>query len=106
MYLPSSLGIVLLASSVMAKHCQNFSVPVKVCARNGIFNVPTLRFNHDATTFFANVTNPAGNFSNEVLLEYQTIKETYDISGKFCQPDHGHTTTVQFLTHGIGFDKR
>lgn len=107
MYLPSSLIFVLLASPVLAKHCQDFLVPVNVVARNGIFNVPTLRYNHDATTFFANFTNPAGNFSNEVLLGYQTISNTYNISVKFCRPNagFGHDPTVQFLTHGIGFDK-
>ena len=108
MYLPSSLIFPLLASLVSAKHCQTFSVPVTVLARNGVFNVPTLRNNHDATTFFANFTNPAGNFSNEVLLGYQTINHTYDISVKFCRPNAGYgpDPTVQFLTHGIGFDKK
>lgn len=107
MYLPSLVASALLASSVVAKHCQDFSVPVTLCARNGAFNVPTLQDNHDATTFFANFTNPGGNFSNEVLLGYRTIDRTYDISVKFCQPDtgFGQDPTVQFLTHGIGFDK-
>ena len=108
MYLPSSLIFALLAPLVSAKHCQSFSVPVAVLARNGVFNVPTLRNNHDATTFFTNFTNPAGNFSNEVLLGYQTIEHTYDISVKFCRPNAGYgpDPTVQFLTHGIGFDKK
>lgn len=107
MYLPSSLALAVLVSSVVAKHCQSFSVPVTLCARNGIFNVPPLHYNRDATTFFANFTNPAGNFSNEVLLGYQTIDSTYEISVKFCRPDAGYgaAPTVQFLTHGIGFDK-
>ena len=107
MYLPLSLAFTLLASSAIAKHCQTFSVPVTVLARNGVFNVPTLHTNHDVTTFFANVTNPTGNFSNEVLLGYQTINNTYAISVKFCRPDAGlgKRPTVQFLTHGIGFDK-
>lgn len=107
MYLPSLLVSGLLATWVVAKHCQNFSVPVTVSARNGIFNVPTLHDNHDATTFIAKFTNPGGNFSNEVLLGYQTINKTYNISVKFCHPDSGYrmNSTVQFLTHGIGFDK-
>lgn len=107
MYLPSLLASALLTTSVAAKYCQNFSVPVTLSARNGIFNVPTLLDNDDATTFIANFTKPGGNFSNEVLLGYQTISKTYDISVKFCQPDTGcgSDPTVQFLTHGIGFDK-
>ena len=107
MGLPSLLACTLLATSVLAKHCQNFSVPVTLCARNGIFDVPTLRNNHDATIFIADFTNPKGNFSDEVLLGYQTIHNTYEISVKFCRPDagYGKDPTVQFLTHGIGFDK-
>lgn len=110
MSLPSLLAC-LLATSALAKHCQDFSVPVTLCARNGVFNVSTLRNNHDATIFIADFTNPKGNFSDEVLLGYQTIDQTYEISVKFCQPDAGHgknsteNSTVQFLTHGIGFDK-
>ena len=107
MYLPSLVASALLTTTVAAKRCQNFSVPVTLSARNGIFNVPTLLDNDDATTFTANFTKPGGNFSNEVLLGYQTISNTYDISVKFCQPDAGGgpDPTVQFLTHGIGFDK-
>ena len=108
MHLPSSLALAVLASSVTAKQCQTFLVPVTLCARNAIFNVPPLHYNRDATTFFKNFLNPAGNFSNEVLLEYQTVDSTYEISVKFCRPDEGYgaAATVQFLTHGIGFDKR
>lgn len=107
MYLPSLFASALVTTSVVAKQCQNFSVPVTVCARNGVFNVPTLRDNHDATTFIANFTEPGRNFSSEVLLGYQTINNTYNISVKFCQPDagYGKDPTIQFLTHGIGFDK-
>ncbi|CAF9903795.1 MAG: hypothetical protein ALECFALPRED_002982 [Alectoria fallacina] len=105
MLIPSLLASTLVATSVVAKHCQNLSVPVTIRARNGVFNVATLRDNHDATTFFANFTKPKANFSNEVLLGYQTIDNTYDISVKFCQPDTGYGQTVQLLTHGIGFDK-
>ena len=107
MYLPFLLAYAFLTTSVLAKYCQNFSVPVTVHARNGIFNVPPLRDNQDASTFFANFTKPGGNFSNEILLGYQTINKTYDISVKFCRPDtgYGRNSSVQFLTHGIGFDK-
>ena len=100
MLIPSLLASTLVATSVVAKHCQNLSVPVTIRARNGVFNVATLRDNHDATTFFANFTKPKANFSNEVLLGYQTIDNTYDISVKFCQPDTGYGQTVQLLTHG------
>lgn len=97
----------LLASPIAAKKCQNISIPVTLSARNGIFNLPILEINLDATTFIQKLNNIGGNFSNEVLTDYQTIDNTYDISAKFCSPDtgSGSNPTVQFLTHGVGFDK-
>lgn len=69
------------------------------CARNRVLDVVTLRDNHHATVFFVNLTNPRGNFSNEVLLGYQTIRKTYDISVKFCRPDTGYGQNLQFFIH-------
>ncbi|KAL8690492.1 MAG: hypothetical protein Q9218_004068 [Villophora microphyllina] len=107
MYFALLVASVSLAGSVAAKQCQNFSVPVSVSARNGVFNIPNLQGNADATTFAQNVTSIRGNFTKEALLGYATISGTYDISVKFCKPDteNGTNPTVQVLTHGLGFDK-
>ncbi|KAA6410673.1 MAG: alpha beta-hydrolase [Lasallia pustulata] len=96
-----------IAAPVLAKQCINITVPVDISARNGVFNLPTLETNTDATTFALNFTNIRGNFTEESLLGYTTVTGTYEISAKFCKPDNvtGKTPTVQFLTHGLGFDK-
>ncbi|KAL8699297.1 MAG: hypothetical protein Q9201_006082 [Fulgogasparrea decipioides] len=97
----------VLASLVTAKQCLNFTVPVSISARNGIFNIPTLQGNADATTFAQNLTSIRGNFTEEALLDYATVSGIYDMSVKFCKPDveNGTNPTVQILTHGLGFDK-
>ena len=96
-----------LAGSVAAKQCLNMTIPVSISARNGVFNIPTLQGNADATTFAQNLTSIGGNFTQEVLLSYATVVGEYDISVKFCKPDaaKGTSPTVQVLTHGLGFDK-
>ncbi|KAL8729722.1 MAG: hypothetical protein Q9166_004550 [cf. Caloplaca sp. 2 TL-2023] len=97
----------VLAGSVAAKQCLNITVPVSISARNGVFNIPTLQGNADATTFAQNLTSIRGNFTQEALLDYATVTGEYDISVKFCKPDteNGINPTVQILTHGLGFDK-
>lgn len=107
MYLSLLVTSLAFAGSVTAKQCQNFTVPVCISARNGVFNIPTLQGNADATTFAQNLTSIRGNFTQEALLGYATVSGTYNISAKFCKPDvaNGTRPTVQVLTHGLGFDK-
>ena len=96
-----------LAGSTVAKKCMNFTIPVQIDARTGVFNIPTLKGNLDATTFAQNLTRIGGNFTNEALIGYKSNKGRYHISAKFCTPDNDKSKnpTVQVLTHGIGFDK-
>ncbi|KAI4204176.1 MAG: hypothetical protein LQ350_001367 [Teloschistes chrysophthalmus] len=107
MYFSLLAASLTFAGSVAAKQCQNLTVPVCISARNGVFNLPTLQGNADATTFAQNLTSIRGNFTKEVLLDYATVSGTYNISAKFCKPDveNGTNPTVQVLTHGLGFDK-
>ncbi|KAL8645074.1 MAG: hypothetical protein Q9226_007466 [Calogaya cf. arnoldii] len=97
----------VLIGSVAAKQCLNITVPVSISARNGVFNIPTLQGNADATTFAQNLTSIRGNFTQEALLGYETVAGQYDVNVKFCKPDaeNGTNPTVQVLTHGLGFDK-
>lgn len=107
MYGSIFLATWLLAGSVAAKQCVNITVPVSIFARQGVFDIPIFQGNLDATTFAQNFTNIRGNFTEESLTGYATVTGDYHISAKFCKPDvaKGVNPTVQFLTHGIGFDK-
>lgn len=102
----SALALFVLAGSVAAKTCMNMSVPVTISARTGVFNIAVPQTNLDATTFAQNQTQQGRNFTETALLGYATTAGTYNISAEFCMPSSTNTTTtVQILTHGIGFDK-
>lgn len=107
MVLSSVVALAFVAGGALAKKCINITVPVEISARNGVFNLPMLQSNLDATTFSQNFTNIRANFSQAALLDYATVTGSYSISAKFCTPDNDKSTnpTVQVLTHGIGFDK-
>ncbi len=107
MFQLSLLAISLLASSAAAKLCVNVTIPASISARQGVFNVPALAGNLDATTFAQNYTSIKANFTEESLTGFATITGEYNISAQFCKPDvmNGTNPTVQVLTHGIGFDK-
>lgn len=103
---PAALGVVTrgLSTREASKQCTNMTIPVTLAARNAVFNIPTLSNNLDATTFFQNVSNIGGNFTEESLVEYRDETGTYNISAQYCT-NGSDPTTLLFLTHGIGFDK-
>lgn len=37
--------------------------------------------------------------------QYDTIQKSYHVAATYCEPDSGPSSTVQLLTHGIGFDR-
>lgn len=90
-----------------AKVCTNVTVPVNIMARQGVFDVPEIASNLDATIFALNFTKQGTNFTDIALRGYQTVTGQYNISAKYCKPDNvtSSNPTVQVLTHGIGFDK-
>lgn len=90
-----------------AKVCTNVTVPVNIMARQGVFDVPEIASNYDATVFALNFTKQGTNFTDVALRGYQTVQGMYNISAKYCKPDNDNSAnpTVQVLSHGIGFDK-
>ncbi|KAF2096643.1 hypothetical protein NA57DRAFT_42337 [Rhizodiscina lignyota] len=103
------LYLLLASYSLLAagKQCANVTVPVNIQARQALFNVPALHGNADATYFAQLFTNIGRNYTDDALAGYQSVTGTYEISAKFCHPDRGTggNGTVQFLIHGMGFDK-
>lgn len=86
-----------------AKQCINVIVPVDIQARQGIFNVPELWNNADATWFAQNFTSIGRNFTDDVLVGYRTVTGAYNNSARFCGPDSGigANAILQFSTHGM-----
>jgi pimeloyl-ACP methyl ester carboxylesterase len=105
--LTSIYVIAALTAAASAKHCINATVPVNVQAINGIFDISVPQTNLDVTTFISNLAQQGRNYTASITSGYKSISKTYDISTQFCIPSHGlqSNTTVQVLTHGVGFDK-
>jgi hypothetical protein len=110
MYRISLLVVAALLSFAEAKICTNFTIPVEVSSRAAIFgNVPPPVDLAAVTRFALDFTRQGSNYTDEAVTGYATISETFNISAKFCRPNNSPARTeipvVQFLTHGIGFDK-
>lgn len=105
----SLLSIALLAGSAAAKQCTNFTVPVTISARTGVFgNSATIDTSLDATTFTQNMTRQGQNYTELAFTGFRTTEGTYNISATYCVPSFSNASgihAVQLLTHGIGFDK-
>ena len=100
--------LVALAGSAVARNCVNLTIPIDISSRNGVFNIDVPQTNLDATTFIQNTTQQGRNFTETALSGYRTVSGSYKISAQFCTPSEAQnasTSTVQILTHGIGFDK-
>lgn len=110
MYLSSVTALALLLAPAAAKTCVNQTIPIQVSARQAIFDLAVPQTSLEATDFILNVTQQGRNFTNTVLTGYNTTIGTYNISTQFCLPSSNGTnatspSTLQILTHGIGFDK-
>ncbi|ORY04681.1 Alpha/Beta hydrolase protein [Clohesyomyces aquaticus] len=103
----AALSIVsLLAGFAAARNCANLTIPVSISARQGLFKDVPFEGNLDATTFSQNFNNIGQNYSQVLLQGYQTLTGNYKIAAQFCVPEAGSkTSTIQLLSHGIGFDK-
>jgi len=100
--------LVALAAPAIARNCVNLTVPINISSRNAVFNLDVPQTNLDATTFIQNNTQQGHNFTDTALTGYATVSGSYKISARFCAPSEAQTvssSTVQILTHGIGFDK-
>ncbi|KAJ4423307.1 hypothetical protein N0V82_002034 [Gnomoniopsis sp. IMI 355080] len=100
--LSAILGLAVLSS---ARKCQNMTVEVPVDARNAVFNLSAPTSNIEVTNFVLNLAQQGNNYSSTILSGYESIKNTYQIAATYCEPDSGPSTTLQLLTHGIGFDR-
>jgi hypothetical protein len=100
-----SLIPVLLAGFAAARTCSNITIPISISARQGRYrNVPA-ETNLDAGAFAISMTQQGGNLSKTLLEDFQTVTGDYSIAATFCQPDSGAGSTIQLLSHGIGFDR-
>ena len=86
------------------RNCVNFTIPVSISARQGLFPDIPAKANLEVTDFAQKFVQQGRNYTATILKDYQTVKGDYDISAQYCYPDKVGST-IQILTHGIGFDK-
>lgn len=105
----SSTGVILvlaaLSSANPGRQCIDMTIEVPVVARNAVFNLTAPKNNIEVTNFVLEQTRQGHDFTNEVLTGYSTIEDTYHVAATYCEPQSGPSSTVQLLTHGIGFDR-
>lgn len=111
------LGVLLLAGSAAAgvvnpvdgtlgkgRTCKEFTIPIRISARLGVFPEIPAKGNLEVTAFSENFAQQGRNYSASILQGYKTVGGKYEISAKYCHPNV-IGSTIQILSHGIGFDK-
>lgn len=101
----NTLALLLFLPLVSALNCQNFTLPIQIAARNGVFSVSAPQNAIDVTNFALALGQQGQNYSQSVLQGYETVTGSYNIAATHCAPDGGRGSVLQILTHGIGFDR-
>ena len=104
-FVPLLLSVFLAWTFATAKRCQNFTIPVEISARNGVFGISIPQTGIEVTDFVLNFSSQGANYSQSILQDYKTITGTYKLAATHCAPDSGESKILQILTHGVGFDK-
>ncbi|KAF1842271.1 alpha/beta-hydrolase [Cucurbitaria berberidis CBS 394.84] len=101
----NAISPLLLAGFVAARQCSNFLIPVDISSRQGQFQQVPVESNLDVGAFATRFNEYQKNYTATLLQGYQNLQGSYKISAQYCHPDNGSSSTIQLLTHGIGFDK-
>lgn len=104
-FLALLLSVFLAWTLASAKKCQNFTIPVELSARNGVFGIPAPQNDIEVTDFSLQFSRQGSNYTQSILKDYKMIIGTYNLSVTHCAPDNGESKVLQILTHGAGFDK-
>lgn len=86
--------------------CVSGTVPVTASATNYMFNFNAPQSQAEITQTFINLFTPGSPFPAGLVNSTREVSGTYDIFATFCTPPNiTHPKSVQFLTHGVGFDQ-
>lgn len=88
--------------------CVAGNVPVSVSATNVDFDFGDLSNQTVVTNTAVEIVQVNTTFVNQAIKGNATISSTFNINAKLCFPVNSNNTqssTIQFLTHGIAFDK-
>lgn len=87
--------------------CVSGNVPVSVSATNYKINLGQLINQTVVTNDVVEIVQINSTFPEQSIQGNSTVAGTYSINAKLCLPVSGNnnSSTIQFLTHGIAFDK-
>lgn len=88
------------------KNCQDITVPITVATTLKQFDYHPTDSEVDTTNFFLEFTRPGSDFVKRLTINNDTnIKKDYTLAATLCHPPDGPGSTLQILTHGVGFDR-
>jgi hypothetical protein len=100
----SAIVPLLLAGAATARQCYNFTIPVEINSRQGVFKEVPVESNLDVGAFATKFVEYQNNYTAALLTGYQTLHKHYNISAQYCCAESS-SGKIQLLSHGIGFDK-
>ncbi|KAE8447325.1 hypothetical protein EG329_010883 [Mollisiaceae sp. DMI_Dod_QoI] len=89
----------------LPKTCREYTIPVTVTAGTYVWGLPNLTTNYDAATFTTELARWDANVTFHPISGFVNTTGSYEISGTFCAPTKGESSTVLIATHGLGFDR-
>lgn len=78
--------ICALVTAACARKCMNISIPVRIEARNGNFDIKPLETEIQLTDFFLRFSRPGQNFTSELLQGVSKSVGLYIISRQKVDP--------------------
>ncbi|OAA74553.1 hypothetical protein LEL_08134 [Akanthomyces lecanii RCEF 1005] len=88
------------------KNCRDITVPVTVDTTVKSFDYTPTDKEVDTTNFFLDFTRHGDDFTTRIIKSNDTkINKAYTLAATICHPPSGPSSTLQILTHGVGFDR-
>ncbi|CAD0109648.1 unnamed protein product [Aureobasidium uvarum] len=86
--------------------CVSGNVAVQATAQNVDFNFNIPANESDVTNTFLELISAGSTFTKSIMGGMQSVSGNYTIASALCMPANGTMpSSVQLLTHGIGFDR-
>lgn len=106
----STISVVVLticAHVVASYNCEDFFVPITVTAPSYGLVFPPFENRYQEVAFLNDATSRDAATGPPPITTTTQITASFNISTRYCTPSHPgrRSSTVQVLTHGLGFDK-
>ncbi|EJP66739.1 hydrolase, alpha/beta fold family protein [Beauveria bassiana ARSEF 2860] len=104
--LASAAFVTAAVAAHNGKDCHDILVPVTVDTTLKSFDYTPTDEEIDTTNFFLDFTRHGGDFMTRIITSNDShIHKDYTLAATICHPPSGPSSTLQILTHGVGFDR-